>query len=300
MKRILYSIGVICLMAMTSCQVTISDYKTEIDDAVRFYLSATELMAHHILEEGDEALFDELLAEFSLTNEEIDFKSLIKKKKKEGNLFAQEMLGYYENLSINLSEPICEETNSEIEKVWSFKEVNSQVNFLFTIKVKENMWNIVPKSEEDIEKYMLRILTGYDNKRQEEVDELQQIKEAIKTRIINQYNNRYNNNEIMSSDFYSIFSKAQQLDDSEVGWPDWNIWDLSNGPYAEIFSVNVEIITKSNAIAHVILFYPENGEFRDIDFPMVYEKGNWYVDDIQEVYEKYSLKELSKRILLVD
>ena len=300
MKRILYSIGVICLMAMTSCQVTISDYKTEIDDAVRFYLSATELMVHHILEEGDEALFDELLAEFSLTNEDIDFKSLIKKKKKEGNLFAQEMLGYYENLSINLSEPICEETNSEIEKVWSFKEVNSQVNFLFTIKVKENMWNIVPKSEEDIEKYMLRILTGYDNKTQEEGDELQQIKEAIKTRIRNQYNNPYNNNEIMSSDFYSIFSKAQQLDDSEVGWPDWNIWDWSNGPYAEIFSVNVEIITKSNAIAHVILFYPENGEYRDIDFPMVYEKGNWYVDDIQEVYEKYSLKEESKRILLGD
>ena len=171
---------------------------------------------------------------------------------------------------------------------------------MFTIKVKDNMWNIVPKSEEDIEKYMLRILTGYDNKTQEEGDELQQIKEAIKTRIRNQYNSRYNNNEIMSSDFYSIFSKAQQLDDSEVGWPDWNIWDWSNGLYAEIFSVNVEIITKSNAIAHVILFYPENGEYRDINFPMVYEKGNWYVDDIQEVYEKYSLKEVAKRILLGD
>ena len=301
MKRILYSIGVICLMTITSCQTTVSDYKTEIEDAVRFYLSSVELMAHHILEEGDEALFDELLADFSSTSEETDFKSLIKKKKNEGNLFAHEMLGYYEDLSIILSEPKCEDTNTEIEKAWSFKEVNSQVNFLFTIKLKENIWNIVPKSEEDIERYMWRIiLTGNDNKTQEEGDELQQIKEAIKTRIRNQYNNPYNNNEIMSSDFYSIFSKAQQLDDSEVGWPDWNIWDWSNGPYAEIFSVNVEIITKSNAIAHVILFYPENGEYRDIDFPMVYEKGHWYVDDIQEVYEKYSLKEESKRILLGD
>ena len=77
MKRILYSIGVICLMTITSCQTTVSDYKTEIEDAVRFYLSSVELMAHHILEEGDEALFDELLADFSSTSEETDFKSLI-------------------------------------------------------------------------------------------------------------------------------------------------------------------------------------------------------------------------------
>ena len=297
MKRILYSIGVICLMAMTSCQVTISDYKTEIDDAVRFYLSATELMARHVMDDSDDVLIDELFAEFPSTSEKSGFKSLLIKKKEEGNLFAQEMLGYYEGLSINISEPVSEETESKEEKVLSIQEINSQVNFRFRLNVKEDTWNVVPKSEEDIDMYMWRILL---TKKQSEGDEFQQIKEAIKTRIRNQYNNPYNNNEIMSSDFYSIFSKAQEKDESEIGWPDWNIWDWSNGPYAEIFSVNVEIITKSNAIAHVILFYPENGKYLDIDFPMVYENGDWYVDDIQEVEEKYSLKEESKRILLGD
>ena len=301
MKRILYSIGVICLMTITSCQTTVSDYKTEIEDAVRFYLSSVELMAHHILEEGDEALFDELLADFSSTSEETDFKSLIKKKKNEGNLFAHEMLGYYEDLSIILSEPICEDTNTEIEKAWSFKEVNSQVNFLFTIKLKENIWNIVPKSEEDIERYMWRIiLTGNDKRTHPEIDELQQIKETIKTRIRYQYNEhcQYNDNEIMSEEFYSVFNRAQLLDDSEIGWPDWDIWRCTNGLYAELHSINVEIISNTDAIAHIELFYPETGDqYCKVDMPMVYENGDWYVDDIIDITNSYSIKDIAQSIV---
>lgn len=304
MKKILYAIGAIYLMAMTSCQTTISDYKTEIDDAVRFYLASVELMARHIMEDSDDALIDELFAEFPSISEKSGFKSLLIKKKEEGNLYAQEMLGYYESLSINLSEPLSEETDSEAEKVWNFLETNSQVNFRFMLNVKEDTWNIVPKSEEDINMYMWRILL---TKKQSEDDELQQIKKVIKTRIENQYSrNRYNNKEIMSSDFYSIFSKAEEKSISDIdctdcdiiGWPDWNIWDCSQCCFAEIFSINVEVISKTNSIAHVILSYPENGEYLDIDFPMVFENGDWYVDDIQEVERKYSLKESAQEIVL--
>lgn len=295
MKKILYAISAICLMTMTSCQTTISDCKTEIDDAVRFYLASVELMARHVMDDSDDVLIDELFAEFPSTNDKSGFKSLLIKKKEEGNLFAQEMLGYYEGLSINISEPVSEETESKEEKVWSIQEINSQVNFRFRLNVKEDTWNVVPKSEEDIDMYMWRILL---TKKQSEDDELQQIKKAIKTRIKNQYSNRYNNKEIMSGDFYSVFSKAQEKDESEVGWPDWNIWDCSQCCYAEIFSINVEVISKTNSIAHVILFYPENGKYLDIDFPMVYENGDWYVDDIQEVEEKYSLKESAQKIIL--
>lgn len=307
MKKFIITIVTTCLLAMTSCETTISDYNTEIEDAVRTFLASTELRANYMLEDDAEEFVDDLYREFETSDDDTDFKSLLEKKANKGNRYADEMLKYYERLSIDLTKPVLKDSDMESKKKWSFQEKNSKISFEFTLHnyMWETMWEITPIDEEDIEKYMLRILTGYDNKTQEEDDELQQIEEAIKTRIRNQYNNRYNDNEIMSGDFYSVFSKAQEkyisdidcTDCDIIGWPDWDIWECTNGPYAEIFSVDVEIITKSNAIAHVKLIYPENGEYRDIDFPMVYEKGNWYVDDIINITNSYSIKDMAQSIV---
>lgn len=122
----------------------------------------------------------------------------------------------------------------------------------------------------------------------------------IEDRIRNQYNEhcQYNDNEIMSEEFYSVFNRAQLLDDSEVGWPDWNIWRCTNGLYAELHSINVEIISNTDAIAHIELFYPETGDqYCKVDMPMVYENGDWYVDDIIDITNSYSIKDIAQSIV---
>jgi hypothetical protein len=63
--------------------------------------------------------------------------------------------------------------------------------------------------------------------------------------------------------------------------------------------VDVEIKSTNTAVAHVVLSYPEAGSFKKVDMPMVYENGNWFVDDIISYNgnEKFSLRESAEYIL---
>ena len=103
----------------------------------------------------------------------------------------------------------------------------------------------------------------------------------------------------MSDAFYTLFTAAQQADDSEIGWPDWDYWNCTNGPDANLSSVDVEIKSTNTAVAHVVLSYPEAGSFKKVDMPMVYENGNWFVDDIISYNgnEKFSLRDSAEYIL---
>ena len=160
MKKTLYTICFfICLATMTSCRPTISDYRTEIEDAVRFYIAASELLARHIIEDGDNLLVEECSDKFSLSQEKQAYKSILVEKKYEGNMYASEMLNYYNKASIQLTEPICEKDSDE-ETVWSFQEINSQINFVFSID--SNVWRFTA-NQEDLNNFSMRILSELDD-----------------------------------------------------------------------------------------------------------------------------------------
>ena len=64
--------------------------------------------------------------------------------------------------------------------------------------------------------------------------------------------------------------------------------------------MDVEIKSTNTAVAHVVLSYPETGSFTKVDMPMVYENGNWFVDDIisYENNGKLSLRKSAEAVIM--
>lgn len=307
---------------MMSCSISPENYQVEINDAVKFYLAACELFVQYPDDTQADKFYDEMLEEYGTCSETESFKFLLQQKVAEDNKYAKKMYVAYENNPILLSGFTPTEEN-----IWQFEELNSAVHFTFTVTSTSegDRWDISP-NEKDIERYLWKKLIGEDGLaelmslgmdieslaeasiNELEVEELGRgdicedvdVAECISNRIKDRYNGLYSDDEIMSNAFYSLFLEAQQTDESEIGWPDWNYWNCTNGLDANLSSVDVEIKSTNTAVAHVVLSYPETGSFTKVDMPMVYENGNWFVDDIisYENNRKLSLRKSAEAVIM--
>lgn len=205
------------------------------------------------------------------------------------NAGAAELLQVYNSLEVKFSEWTKQE-DIEGFSVWTANEENTGIKVIF----KNNSameWDL-ELDEETFVAYMEKVATHMGAKNAIDEDE---IEDAISKRIEAQYEDRMPDDKIMSKTFYSIFKKAQDADDSELGWPDWDYWEWTQGAYAAISSIEVDVISEQNATAHIVLSYPERADehVTKLDMPMVFENNNWYVDDIihyEDDGSKYSLK----------
>lgn len=227
----------------------------------------------------DAHLLDENVAKYKLALEQMA----------PNNAGAAELLQVYNSLEVKFSEWTKQE-DIEGFSVWTANEENTGIKVIF----KNNSameWDL-ELDEETFVAYMEKVATHMGAKNAIDEDE---IEDAISKRIEAQYEDRMPDDKIMSKTFYSIFKKAQDADDSELGWPDWDYWEWTQGAYAAISSIEVDVISEQNATAHIVLSYPERADehVTKLDMPMVFENNNWYVDDIihyEDDGSKYSLK----------
>ncbi len=305
-------------LILVSCASTPEDYQVQINDAVKFYLASSDLLIEYNQDDKAEEFYDAIIDEFNATeNEDEGFLRLLNEKVAEGNKYAKKVYFGYDKANILLSPYKLVEEN-----VWEFEELGSEIHFTFSITSTSSKeeWTIKPNLK-DIEKYMWKKYLGEEALQElrdlgmdvdsvfeatmneagedeelgrgdicEDIDDA----ECISIRIRNRYKGLYSDKEIMSDAFYTLFTAAQQADDSEIGWPDWDYWNCTNGLYANLSSIDVELMTLTAAIAHVVLSY-EDGSSKKVDMPMVNEYGDWYVDDI--IDGKFSLRESAEYIL---
>lgn len=268
------------------------DYLVYDEDAVDELADAVEELA---TKQYDANLLEENVAQYKLALEQMA----------PNNAGAAELLQIYNSLDVNFSE-FVEQPKNDGFSVWTATEENTGIKVTF----KNNSaleWDL-ELDEETLVAYMTKVAEKYVSQQQEELgfgsetedmDENPAV-ELIRSRISAQYDGAYTDKQIMSNAFYTLFQKAQQTDESEIGWPDWDYWNCTNGLDANLSSVDVEIKSTNTAVAHVVLSYPETGSFTKVDMPMVYENGNWFVDDIisYENNEKWSLRKSAESVIM--
>ena len=287
---------------------TFADYEVFIEDAVRYIL--VEAHPNSFFESYNSELSSKTRSKINKIADKIEsfdkprYKMALGQVSEESSgyekKYATWLLDIYNNLNIDIVS-IQEDNKHE----YHFIEKNSRVNFTANI----GFFSYVSPDTWDMERYIEYLETGIfpaapNNEQEEANDEsylmkvyedenIDPVVKPIYIRIYNQYSGKYTDNQIMSKAFYSTFNKAQQLNDSEMGWPDWDYWEQTQGAYAKLNSVSVDLISSTSAMAHITLFYPENGDYTTVDMPMVYEENGWYVDDIisYENDEPFSLKQ---------
>jgi hypothetical protein len=296
MKKILYAISAVYLMLMTSCSSVLSEYEEGIDDFVRFRLSILELFAHYPSDNESYDLVNEVITERQSGQ---TYKSLLKEKKEKGNWSAKKMLIYYNSLSISLSKPIYDESNTEDLIRCDFIEENSGIPFYFIKDNVNNMYTIaIDASDYEEERYQERIINEYKEMKSQKTDP-KYAKKYIEYRIRHQYAGYYTDKKIMSQEFYYVLNKAFDLNDkvNEIGNTDYillgyNYWMFSQDGYRDVASIDVELESSTSAVAYVSLAHEyDETDIVKVKFPMVYENGDWFVDDIYEIEDRRSLKE---------
>lgn len=296
MKKILYAISAVCLMFMTSCSSVMSEYEEGIEDFVRFRLAILELLAHYPSDYESYDLLNELITEKQSGQ---TYKSLLKEKKEKGNWSAKKMLIYYNSLSISLSKPIYDESNTKDLIRCDFTEENSGIPFYFIIDNVNNMYTIaIDASDYEEERYQERIINEYKEMKSQKTDP-KYAKKYIEYRIRHQYAGYYTDKKIMSQEFYHILNKAFDLNDkvNEIGDTDYillgyDYWMFSQDGDRDVASIDVELESSTSAVAFVSLAWEyDETNIVKVKFPMIYENGDWFVDDIYEIEDRSSLKE---------
>lgn len=300
MKKKLYAISAVCLMFMTSCSSVMSEYEEGIEDFVRFRLAILELLAHYPSDYESYDLLNEVITEKQSGQ---TYKSLLKEKKEKGNWSAKKMLIYYNSLSISLSKPIYDESNTKDLIRCDFTEENSGIPFYFIIDNVNNMYTIaIDASDYEEERYQERIINEYKEMKSQKTDP-KYAKKYIEYRIRHQYAGYYTDKKIMSQEFYHILNKAFDLNDkvNEIGDTDYillgyDYWMFSQDGYRDVASIDVELESSTSAVAFVSLAWEyDETNIVKVKFPMIYENGDWFVDDIYEIEDRSSLKERLKK-----
>lgn len=293
MKKILYAISAVCLMLMTSCSSVTSEYEEEIEDAVRLCLSSIELYIHHPYDDSANDLVDEL---FDYKGSKLYKTVLInhvnrRRRNEEGNKFANEMLRYYKNLDISLSEPVYEEPTIKGETVLTFLEENSGINFIFYFDEKNKTYRFNFFGDEEISRYEERIKKKLINMK---IDP-HLTAENIEYKIRNLYDEIFSGNfegttNLMSQEFDAITDKAGEVSNGYM-WIDCNIWTFSQDYEGmEIFELDVDVQSSTNAVVNIELSTVWGEDIR-IKMYMVYENEDWYVDDIYNLNRSLSVKQ---------
>lgn len=122
------------VFVLSACQPNITQYKAVIEDAVRFQLSVCNSVA-----EFDD--FYDLMEWFSDVTEMAEqfnsdgktYREMLVELSSEDD-FYQSILELYDATNVILSEPI-----EEVEgRVWTFYEINTEINFTFTLIPAQN------------------------------------------------------------------------------------------------------------------------------------------------------------------
>lgn len=293
MRKFFYAISAVCLMLMTSCSSVMSEFEEEIDDAVRLCLSAIELYVHHPYDDSAKDLVDEL---FDYKGSKL-YKTILvnhvnrRRRNEEGNKFAKEMLRYYKNLDISLSEPVYEEPTIKGEIVLTFLEENSGINFIFYLDAKNKTYSFEFFGDEEISRYEERIKKKFINMKTDP----HLAAENIENKIRNLYDEIFSGNfegtsNLMSQEFDAITDLAGEVSDGYM-WIDCNIWTFSQDYEGmEIFELDVDVQSSTNAIVNIELSTVWGEDIR-IKMYMVYENEDWYVDDIYNLNRSLSVKQ---------
>ena len=169
------------LLSLVSCVSIPDDYQTEIDDAITFYVSAADFLAHHKNTEASKIFIEEIIVEQghsishfqkqnsniqeSITNalngnlytQKESFKQLLEEKAQANNSFAKEILSIYETKEISLSEfsTLSDKPGSLIGE---FTETRSSIRFKFVWKDTSlnAIWLIEP-NKGDFKSYLSKI-----------------------------------------------------------------------------------------------------------------------------------------------
>ena len=297
-KFIILNILYLCLI---SCVILPDDYQTEIDDAVRFYVSAADFLAHHKSDEASKMFINEIVVEQghsishfqkqnsnmqeSITNalkgnlyaKKESFKEVLEEKAQANNSFAKEILSIYETKEISLSEfsTLSDKPGSLIGE---FTETRSSIRFKFVWKDTSlnAIWLIEP-NKGDFKSYLSKIQSS--SKPKITTKRSSKWNETIEDCVTNAYSGTFRDQDIMTPEFYKNFHNAlkySEIDD----WAQYGYWRYEDGTTHSIQIIKYEQIDSEGAKVHIKLDSDRNIKSTEIVLFVKQIENSWKVDDI--------------------
>ena len=173
----MFVIHLIVPLMLIACNVSLQNYESEVEDAVRFniaYAKTVAFITDKFLEENVMSLID-----FEKKLEELDdFHSIIIEKyssveqsnayeivlnhfmkdtKNETYIkFSKTLLAYYKDSNILLSDYNLIKS-SKRENIWNFRELHTNLEFVFRYTLDDNLFSVFPL-QNSMEDYMLKLL----------------------------------------------------------------------------------------------------------------------------------------------
>lgn len=151
MEKFLYSSNSV----VSEC-ISPNDYENQIEDAVKFYISFENVEddnadSEWILDELD-TVFDEIIDIFnneisddSSNPYELAIINFRKNTKKSSYInYASSILEYYNTFSYIVISDFLQVKSSNKVKIWSFKELNTNIEFLFEYDVDADAYEVYP------------------------------------------------------------------------------------------------------------------------------------------------------------
>ena len=285
MKKFLLA-GISCLLMM-SCTSSPEDYQVQINDAVKFYLAAADLLLQYENDEKAEEFYDLMIEEFNTCSEEESFKYLLNQKVAENNKYAKKLYVGYENAQILLSP-----YNLVSENVWEFEELSSEVRFTFTITStpKVEMWRIEPQ-EKSLEKYTWKKVLGeaalqeirnlgmdldslFDATMKEVAIEAQ-----IEEVVHGAYSGTMDDKEVMTDEFYTELHKAFKYTSLD-SWARSGYWKFQNGSLHNYEIEEYDHSDPNYTLVYITFDDRKPNASDDIVLYMTNENGAWKISDI--------------------
>lgn len=160
----------IASLMLFACGVTPSDYEEEIEDAVKYYISLAKTTADVMIEVEDWGFLGvEVIEEFNEMSNEVysswltlhkpnAFEIILTKLLKHDDYgdYAETVLEYYHEIKILLSDYKKVKSSKKIT-IWSFKELNTGIEFTFEYNDDTSSYYISPL-EHSIESYRLKLI----------------------------------------------------------------------------------------------------------------------------------------------
>lgn len=285
MKKFLLA-GISCLLMM-SCTSSPEDYQVQINDAVKFYLAAADLLLQYENDEKAEEFYDLMIEEFNTCSEEESFKYLLNQKVAENNKYAKKLYVGYENAQILLSP-----YNLVSENVWEFEELSSEVRFTFTITStpKVEMWRIEPQ-EKSLEKYTWKKVLGeaalqeirnlgmdldslFDATMKEVAIEAQ-----IEEVVHGAYSGTMDDKEVMTDEFYTELHKAFKYTSLD-SWARSGYWKFQNGSLHNYEIEEYDHSDPNYTLVYITFDDRKPNASDDIVLYMKNVNGAWKISDI--------------------
>lgn len=298
--KVFITMSVLCL-SLISCVILPDDYQNEIDDAVRFHVSAADFLAHHKNTEASKIFIEEIIVEQghsishfqkqnsniqeSITNalngnlytQKESFKQLLEEKAQANNSFAKEILSIYETKEISLSEfsTLSDKPGSLIGE---FTETRSSIRFKFVWKSTSlnDIWLIEP-NKGDFKSYLSKIQRSAKPKIT--TKRSSKWNETIEECVANAYSGKFSDKDIMTPEFYKNFHNAlkySELDD----WAQYGYWHFEDGTTHTIQIIKHEQTDSKNAKVHIKLDSDREIKSTEIVLFVKQIENSWRVDDI--------------------